>query len=124
MPFEGVTLPSVRLSSQGPDQQKQGDDFMYVRMSRYSGKPGTTTSAITERAETLRGDMGKTGATAIHSVQTGDNSYCTIAIYKSKADADAAAEIAKAIWGNMADLIDMSTMHLDAGDVVFAYRHG
>jgi phage shock protein A len=94
---------------------------MHIRMSRYSLLPGQSVEQLVTRAEELRPQMDVLGARALHAVQMGENEFCSVAIYESKSAADHALEHAKQMWEQFGDVIDLKTMKIDRGDVVWNY---
>jgi phage shock protein A len=94
---------------------------MHIRMSRYSLLPGQSVEHLVTRAEELRAQMDVLGARALHAIQIGENEFCPTAIYESKNAADRALEHAKPMWEQFGNVIDLKTMKIDRGDVVWNY---
>lgn len=92
---------------------------MHFRIATYKGKPGTRDDLVA-KAESLRHKMEKLeGLVFIRVVETGTDSYATIAAYESQAAAEASSETAQAIYAELADVIDMSTFKMEDGPVIW-----
>jgi hypothetical protein len=94
---------------------------MHIRMSLYSLLPGQSVEQLVTRADELRPQMDVLGVRALHLVQTGENEFCLVAIYESKIAADHVLEHVKQVWGQFGNVIDLKTMKIDRGDVVWNY---
>ena len=93
---------------------------MFCRMTRYSLHEGRSINAFLDKADELRMQMEAIGAHTLHTMQFGENGLCTIALYRSEGEMEAALEPAKAIWRQMADTVDLRTMKIERGEVVFS----
>ena len=94
---------------------------MHIRMSRFSLLPGQSVEQLVTRVEELRPQINVLGARAVHLVQMGENEFCLVAIYESKSAADHVLEHVKQVWGQFGNVIDLKTMKIDSGDVVWNY---
>ncbi len=93
---------------------------MHVRLSRYKMKPGKEEEFIT-KSNALGKDMAKTGAVAAYAANLGDDDYVTIAFYESEEAAEAAREPARRVWGQLSDVVDLDSMHVEAGNLTWLY---
>lgn len=92
---------------------------MYYRMSTYKIRRGKE-DELFEIADRLRPELkALPGIKNVHAVKLSDDTYMTVAIYDSSDSAEAAAETAKGIWGQMANCIDLGTMIQQAGEVTW-----
>ena len=93
---------------------------MYFRITNYRADPANH-DALLAKIETMRDQIAAVpGLHGVRSADLGGGRYITIAMYGSKEEADAAADAAKAIWGGLADLIDVDSLSVDQGEVIFS----
>ena len=93
---------------------------MYFRITNYRADPANH-DALMAKIEQMRDQIAAVpGLHGVRSADLGGGRYITIAMYGSKEEADAAADAAKAIWGALADLVDMDSLSVDQGEVIFS----
>lgn len=92
---------------------------MYYRISTYQGRPGTY-EALIAKADALRDKMKVLpGVRSIQVIDMGGDHYMTLAAYGNAEEAASAAESATALFGELADLIDLDTLKFEGGTVVW-----
>jgi hypothetical protein len=93
---------------------------MYFRITNYRAEPANH-DALMAKIEQMRDQISAIpGLHGVRSADLGGGRYITIAMYGSKEEADAATDSAKAIWGGLADLLDMDSLSIDQGEVIFS----
>ena len=93
---------------------------MYFRITHFQADPANH-DALLAKIEELRGQIAAIpGLHRVRSADLGGGRYITIAAYDSKEAADAAADSAKAVWGGLADHLDMDSLTIDQGEVIFS----
>jgi hypothetical protein len=93
---------------------------VYFRITNYRADPANH-DALLAKIEEMRDQIAAIpGLHGVRSADLGDGRYITIAMYGSKEEADAAADSAKAVWGGLADHLDMDSLTIDQGEVIFS----
>ena len=93
---------------------------MYFRITNYRADPANH-DALLGKFEEIRDQIAAVpGLQGVRGADLGGGRYITIAMYGSKDEADGAADAAKAIWGALADLVDMDSLSVDQGEVIFS----
>jgi len=91
----------------------------YYRLTSYTTKSGAE-QAMVSLADQMRDQIrGMLTANSIEVVRIGENQYVTIAVYKDEASAEKGARTARAIYAQMGDIIDMESMEISTGPLIW-----
>ena len=92
---------------------------MYYRISTYQGRTGSFDELIA-KADALRQQMkALPGVRAIQIIDMGGDHYMTLAAYDNAEQAASAAGSVKALYAELADLIDLDTLKFEGGNVAW-----
>lgn len=92
---------------------------MYYRISTYQSRAGSL-DALIAKADALREQMkALPGVRSIQMIDMGGDHYMTLAAYDNAEEAASAAESVKALYAELADLIDLDTLKFEGGNVAW-----
>ena len=79
---------------------------MHVRVTHYRVKPGRVDEAVAGRDELMPEIERIPGLKRYMNLWNDDGTGLVVAVYESKAAAEASAETAKAMWSRLSDLLE------------------
>ena len=91
----------------------------YYRLTSYTTKPDSE-QAMISLADQMRDQIrSMLTATSIEVIRIDENRYMTVAKYEDEASAEKGARTAKAIYAQMSDIIDMDSMEISSGPLIW-----